>query len=170
MDSLIYLFAVLVVLGGVLAAISIWSPVRLWFKISALIATGALFGVGYLGFSELLSRPKPMNWEWAMRSVPEAEVLGAETREGEAIFLWLEMRGASEPRAYALPWSTEAAKQLQAAMREAEERDNRVMMREPFRRDGLQVRDEPVFYAQPQAAPDPKPKNTARPLVFNGSN
>jgi hypothetical protein len=75
-------------------------------------------------------------------------------REGENIFLWLELEGAAEPRSYVLPWSQPLAKQLYGAQREAEAKGTKVNMRMPF--NSTRNEQEPLFYAQPQAALPPK--------------
>jgi hypothetical protein len=106
----------------------------------------ALVAVVYGGTIEVMSRPKPVALEW--RDVAEAKLLGATMREGEAIFVWLQVEGEAEPLAYALPWSVEAAQQLQGATAEAETSGTDVMVTQPFG-DGLDDR-EPKFYAAPQ--------------------
>ena len=45
--------------------------------------------LGYLQLTELLSRPKPIDFEWFEREALSAVVLGARFEEGEAIYLWL---------------------------------------------------------------------------------
>ena len=44
-------------------------------------------------------------------------MVGSRLREGEAIYLWIEMVDSDEPRAYKLPWQQEMAKQLFGAER-----------------------------------------------------
>ena len=82
MDNLTYLFAVTVMLAGMLASISIWEPRKLWIRGASVIATAGLVVVAYLGFSDLLSRSKR-----AISSVDEAQVLASSAKEGEAIFI-----------------------------------------------------------------------------------
>ncbi len=154
MDHLIYLYAAVVVTGTGLAFIAIWAPRALMLKVSALILAGLLMLTGYAGLVELLGRPKPASMEWAQAAVPEATVLGARLKEGEAIYLWLEWDGGSEPRGYVLPWRRPAAEALQRAMREAEADGTRVRMSRPFERDRPQ--HEAMFYAEPQPARPPK--------------
>jgi hypothetical protein len=108
----------------------------------------ALVAVVYGGTIEVMSKPKPVSLEW--RDVSEAKVLGASLREGEAIYVWLEIEGADAPLAYELPWSQEAAQQLQGAMSAAAEMGTAVAMTQPFD-SGLDDR-EPKFYATPQPA------------------
>ena len=81
-------------------------------------------------------------------------MLAADMREGEAIYLWLRMQDIAEPRAYVLPWSIEAAKQLHRAQGEAEKVGAAVLMRGPFI-DGDEG-GEQMFYAQPQKPLPPK--------------
>ena len=69
MDNMTYLFAAVVLLAAVLASISIWAPRKLWIRSASIFATAGLIAVAYLGFSDLLSRPKPIHLEWAMRTV-----------------------------------------------------------------------------------------------------
>ena len=138
------------------------SGARRYVSVGAFIA---LVAIVYGGTIEVMSRPKPVALEW--RDVAEARMLGARMHEGEAIYLWLEVDGESEPLAYALPWSLEAAQQLQGATAEAETNGTDVMVSEPFGA-GLDDR-EPMFYAAPQP---PMPEKdyaagtAAAPLVY----
>lgn len=165
MDNLIYLFAIAVMLAAALAAISIWAPRRLWLKITAIAITGLLSASAYASYADLLSKPKPVSLEWAQRQIGEATVLAASLRENEAIYLWLEFEGAKSPRAYALPWSQEAAEQLQKAMREAEEQGSGVQMTTPFETDREPT--EMMFHATPQQAlPQKRADSDGGPLVY----
>ena len=83
--------------------------------------------------------------------------------ENEAIYVWLIMPGSSEPSAYVLPWSVEAAQQLQDAMSQAEADGTAVRMAMPFE-SSLDDR-EPMFYAMPQPAMPPKDYPDGSPLV-----
>jgi hypothetical protein len=107
-----------------------------------------LIAVVYGGALELLSRPKPLRLEW--RDAATAKVLGASLREGEGIYVWLQLDGTDEPRAYTLPWNMELAQQLQTAMSEAENTGTGVAMKLPF--DSSLDKREPKFYALPQPA------------------
>src|SRR5262245_47376930 len=91
---------------------------RVWQRSASAALFVVLLAMLYVGSAEVLSRPKPLRLEW--RNIEQAKVVGASMREGEAIYLWLQVPGADEPRAYQLPWSTEAAQQLQQAQAEAE--------------------------------------------------
>jgi hypothetical protein len=120
-----------------------------------------LIAIVYGGAVELLGRPKPLRLEW--RDAAEAQVLSALPVENEAIYLWLVMPEASEPCAYVLPWSVEAAQQLQQAMSEAEANGTGVRMTLPF--EPSLDDSEPMFYALPQPAMPPKDYE-GTPLVY----
>ncbi len=156
MDSaIIFLFVPLVLIAALLANIGIWSPRRMWIKLSALAAAVAFLPLGYTSRSELMSPPKPVALEWLRRELPEATLLGASMQENQAIYLWLKVPEIDEPRAYTLPWSRRLAEQLQRAQREAKKNRNGVRVRRPF--DGTDDPRERMFYAAPQQALPPKP-------------
>ena len=121
-----------------------------------------LIAVVYGGGIELLGRPKPLRLEW--RDAAEAKVLSAAPVENEAIYVWLSMPGSPEPRAYVLPWSVEAAQQLQTAMSEAEANGTSVRMTMPVE-PGTDDRD-PKFYATPQPATPPKNYQGTGAMVY----
>jgi hypothetical protein len=148
MIELTYLFCTVAVLAGALASISVWAPRRLAFKLLAVGGAALFLPIAYAGFAQLLALPKPVALEWWQANAEEATVLAASLREDEAIYVWLQLKGVPEPRAYALPWHRDLAEQLQAAQREAEEAQTQVQMRLPFE-DSLDER-EPKFYAMPQ--------------------
>ncbi|MDH3229663.1 MAG: hypothetical protein OEN55_07725 [Alphaproteobacteria bacterium] len=154
MDSLIYLYGAIVLVGAALAAIAIRAPRLLALRAGAVVLAGALMLTGYAGFAELLGRPKPTSLEWAARNASEATVLAADMREGEAIYLWLQLEDIQEPRAYVLPWSLAAARQLHRAQGRAEETGTAVRMRGPFR--DADEGGERMFYVAPQPPLPPK--------------
>jgi hypothetical protein len=154
MTELTYSFFAVAVLTGMITSVSVWSPRRLGVKLLALGAAAIFLATIYAAYAQLLSRPKPVGLEWWLAKAADAGVLGSSIRENEGIYLWLQLDGAAEPRAYILPWSRELAEQLQATLREAEQRQSDVRMRLPFERS-LDDR-EPKFYAMPQPALPPK--------------
>jgi hypothetical protein len=121
-----------------------------------------LIAVVYGGGIELLGRPKPLRLEW--RDAAGAQVVSAVPIEGEAIYIWLRMRDAPEPRAYVLPWSIEAAQQLQTALSEAEANGTSVQMK--MRVEAGTDDREPKFYAMPQPAMPPKNYQGTGALVY----
>ena len=164
MDDTISLFVIFVALSAALANISIWSPRKLWVKLSALGVTALMIPVGYASLAELLSRPKPVSMEWVRRAVPEAQLVGATMQEGKAIFLWLQMPDIDEPRSYTLPWSHQLAQQLQDAQREARRHRNGVRVNRPFDRD--RDSSKRMFYATPQPPNPLKDGPNEAPLEF----
>jgi hypothetical protein len=125
MSDITPLFALLAVLAATLGTVSVWSPRRMAVKAGALAVAFALMGTGY-----------------------------AAMVEDEAIYLWLQLDGVKEPRAYELPWDRRTAEQLQTAARAAAERQVALRMRLPFEQS-LDDRD-PRFYALPQPGLPPK--------------
>jgi hypothetical protein len=125
----------------------------------------ALIAVVYVGASELLGRPKPLSLEW--RDTAKAQVVGAVPVENQAIYVWLTTAGSPEPRAYVLPWSQQAAQQLQDAMGKAEADGTGVEMKMKGDGDASLDTREPMFYARPQPAlPAKDYQNGARPLTY----
>ena len=164
MSHLFYLFAASLGLATALASIAIWSPRALWIKVGALSIAVLFLPATYVSVVDLLSRPKPIALEWQRAGLAEARVIGAELREGEAIYLWLRTPGAEEPRSYVLPWDQKLAEQLHRAQREANARGTAVRARGLFATG--QDRQQPVFYAMPQPALPPKEAPAQNPLVF----
>lgn len=164
MDNLLLLFSVAGLLAAILGFIAVWSPRRAWLKIAALAAVTAFLPAAYGGFAHLLSRPKPVDIEWAHRAMPEATVLGQRMEEDVAIYLWLALDGVPEPRSYVLPWNQEMAKQLHEATRAAERQGSGVRMKLPFQAS-LEERER-RFYVAPQEARPPKSAPGGDPNVF----
>lgn len=164
MDNLFLLFSVAGVLAALLGFIAVWSPRRAWLKIAAVATVAGFLPAAYGGFAFLLSRPKPVDIEWAHRALPEATVLGQRMEEDVAIYLWLALDGVEEPRSYVLPWNQEMAKQLHEASRAAEKQGTGVRMKLPFQ-TSLETREK-RFYAAPQEARPAKSPPGGDPDVF----
>ena len=143
-------FAVFVLAGAVLASISIWAPRRMRWKIAAVGLSAVLAVTAYASLVDLLGRPKPVEMEWASAMLPAATVVATELREPEAIYLWLRFDDQATPRAYALPWSLDTARQLQEMMQQAEQRGSSVRVRQNFA-TSIDT-NEPLFYVAPQEA------------------
>lgn len=154
MIPLLYPMVGLIVVATGLAGLAIWSRRMLLPKIAAISLTLGLFGLGYGTMVELLSRPKPIEAEWSGHDLGEARVIAAEMHEDIAIYVWLGIDGENGPRSYVMPWSQEAAEQLNGAMQRAEEEGGDVQMRDPF--DATSDDEEPMFYAAPIAPLPPK--------------
>ena len=167
MTELLALFAFLAILAAILANIAFWGRQRVWVKFGALVVVAILLPSGYFGLSEMLSRPKPIALELARTELAEANVLGAHMEENKAIYLWLSLPDLGEPRAYALPWDQQLAKQLRGAQRESEETGAPVRMRRPFE-SSLDEREQ-RFYAAPPPPPPEKEPAAENPLNFQPS-
>jgi hypothetical protein len=168
MTDLTPLFAIMALLAIGLASICIWSPRRLALKAGALVLAFALMGTAYGAMLDLLSKPKPASFEWFLAKAPEATVLGSSMVEDKAIYVWLQLDGAEEPRAYRLPWDQHTAEQLQEAARAAAEQQTALRMRMPFEQS-LDDR-EPRFYALPQPALPPKDSAGRPPIRVPGTD
>jgi hypothetical protein len=120
---------------------------RRWQRAAATSLFLVLIAVLYGGSLELLGRAKPLRLElW--QQADRAKVVAATMREGVAIYVWLEFPASDEPRAYAMPWNTQMAQELQSAMQESQANGTEVNMSKPFEA-GLDDR-EAKFYATPQ--------------------
>jgi hypothetical protein len=154
MGDLLYLFGAAILVTSILTSISIWAPRRVIVRAAAFGLAVLFVPLSYASFASLLSKPKPVALEWIQANTQEASVLGSSIREGEAIYIWLQMPGVDEPRAYTLPWNRSVANQLQEARRKAEEQGTGLGMRLPFEHSW--DKQEPTFYPLPQPAMPPK--------------
>jgi hypothetical protein len=141
-------------LAGVLALIAILAPRKRRLKCLSLICTALFLPMSYLAANDLLSRPKPLQIEVALGHLNDAIVTASVLRENQAIYLWLQLPGIQEPRAYQLPWNEEVAIELHKAQREAETEGTEVQMQLP-EGDTLD-NDEPMFQATTRIPPPPK--------------
>lgn len=164
MSLLNQLFIVAALLAVGLAILAVQAPGVLSRKLAALGLALALLPMGYLAFSELLGRAKPMALEWWLSRAAEGTVLGSLLREDEGIHLWLLLDNADAPRAFVLPWDQALAEALHEALREAEQNGTGVRMRLPFERSWDSR--EPQFYALPQPVLPAKPPPAEGPLQF----
>ncbi len=165
--DLVAFFSIAGVLAAVLALISIWSPRQLWIKVTALATTALFLPTAYISLVDMLSRPKPVGMEWLNANATDAVVLGSHMVEDEAIYIWLGIEGAAEPRAYVLPWDRETAKQLHDAQRAAEADGTGLRVQMPFESS---VDDrERKFYAEPQLPQPAKRIPDGGPQIFDKS-
>ena len=148
-------YTVMVALAGAIAAVALWARVRRAIKGLVLALTAVWLVVAYGALAELLSRPKPVDLEFARTATAEAQVLASRVVEDEAIYLWLDFLPDGEPRAYRLPFDRETAEELRRAMEKGRENGGGVRMRLPFE-DSLDD-GEPRFYAPPQPRLPAKP-------------
>ncbi len=154
MGSLFILYGAIVVIAAALAATVIWASRPLWVKSLAIALATLLMPIAYAGYAELLGRPKPVSAESIADQGDEIFVVAAEMDEPRAIYLWLRFRGTRAPRAYALPWNIETAKQLRRALQQAEAQGTAVRMRGVSQPD--RDTQAPLFYPAPHPALPPK--------------
>lgn len=164
MSSLPPIFAASALVAAALCSLAVWAPRRLPVRAGALAVAALFMPLGYAGYSDLLSRPKPVSLEWWLASADEATVLGSRMREGDTLYLWLQLDREPEPRAYRMPWDRRVAEELQAALGEAERNGTAVRMRLPF--EPSLDRRERMFYALPQPVPPPKDLTDPPPEVY----
>jgi hypothetical protein len=174
-------FALAALAAAALATIAAWAPRRLLPKLAAVAVFALFLPLGYAALVDLLSRPKPVSAAWWERRATEREatVLAGDIREDEAIYLWLELPGTPEPRAYRLPWDRNRARELQDALRAAGERGTGVKVRQPFGPppavaaaggDPAEAAEEPMFYPEAQPPlPEKEPAPGEGPLVFRSA-
>ena len=138
MDILFYVFAGGIALAAALATIAIWAPRPAGLRVLAVVITALFIPVAYLQLIGMLSKPKPMSFEWFERSVQKAIVLGVSLHEEESIYLWLRPEGSFEPRYYVVPWNMKLAEKLEDAVDKAASKNSTVVLENPFYRRSFQ--------------------------------
>jgi len=143
----IYLLYVLV--GCVLAIITVWSRKKLYIRAGAVGILIVLVVLNFSALVNLLGRPQPL--ELAGEGVfgnDDSIVIAATIDEGVAIYLWLRHAKQLQPRYYKMEWDEEAAIQLKKALDESI-RENKSVMMNPDFESSLESRKEPLFYSLP---------------------
>ena len=138
MDILFYITAGVAIIGAGLATIAIWAPRPTWVRVLAVVTVALFIPAIYLQIIEMLSRPKPMSFEWYQRKTDEAVVLGLKLIEKESIHLWLQPAGSTEPRNYIIPWNIKLAEKLEDGMEDAVRQNSTVVLKNPFLRRSLE--------------------------------
>ncbi len=137
MDVLFFLFAGAAGIAAALAAIAIWAPRPTRVRVVALALAVLFLPTVYVQTTELLSRPKPMSFEWYQRDAEKAAVLGVSFDEGQSIYLWLMLADSAEPRSYVMPWNLRLAERLEDAVEAAVIGRSTVVIDNPFNRRSL---------------------------------
>ncbi|MBT5494773.1 MAG: hypothetical protein HOK54_03435 [Alphaproteobacteria bacterium] len=166
-DPLTYIFIAIVLLAAILASLAAWAPRRAWVRVGALIVTLLIVPIAFFQVTEMLSRPKPANYEWLRRNVDKVTVLSASFDEQRAIYLWVRFEGDIQPRYYSLPWSNRLAENLQDTLEEAVQQNGNVVLRHFFSRQSLGDYGDLNMEIVPPPVPPQKPPYTSPPRVFN---
>jgi hypothetical protein len=166
MDVIYYIFAATIGTAALLASIAIWAPRKTPIRVLALAAMTLFIPIIYAQFAGLLSKPKPVAWEWLDRDVERAEVLSVSFDEGKAIYIWLRLNGTIEPRFYSMPWRQQYAEDLEDAMEQAGRTRGGVIIKNPFSKRSLEERGGITVEIMPPASP-PMKRPTIPPRVYN---
>jgi len=138
MSILFHLFAATIAIAAVLATLAIWAPRPARVRVLAVVVTAIFVPVVYAQFLEMLSKPKPMSFEWYERATRKAVLLGVSVNENESIYVWLRPSGSTEPRYYVIPWNLKLAEKLQRATATATRGNSTVVLEDPFQRRSLE--------------------------------
>ncbi len=138
MDIIHYLFGGALLLAATLASLAIWAPRPARVRFLALALVIMFIPLGYAQFAEMLSKPKPMNFEWFERNADKALILGMHFDEGQAIYLWLKLSGDVEPRYYKVPWNLRLAEKLEELIEGAVRQNSALVIDKPFQKRSVE--------------------------------
>jgi hypothetical protein len=166
MDILYYVFAAAALVAGAFASIAIWAPRPTRVRMLALGTAVLFLPLVYLQILEVLSKPKPVSFEWYQHQTDGVELVSTSFDEGRAIYLWLRLDGEAAPRSYVMPWNVRLAEKLEDAVEEAVRRNSTVRLKKPFyRRSFEEWGDLNVEIIPPPMPPQKQPPT--EPKVFN---
>lgn len=140
------------------------------FRLIILAYMGVSVGLALYFYNQLLSLPRPIDQEY-FNSAKEAVVLAVRPKSDSAIYLWLQLPDHDYPTYYVMPWSGQAAGELEIAQKDAAEQEGVVLMKMPFKhnpRPGMKgTEKERVFYSSPPPRPPEKwgEREQARPAL-----
>lgn len=166
MSILFYAVAATTGIAAALASLAIWAPRPTRVRVLAVVITALFLPLAYVQFTEMLSRPKPVSFEWYERSAKKAVVLGVSLREDVSIYLWLRPAGSVEPRYYVAPWNMKLAEKLEHAVEQAARGNSTVVLENPFSRRSLEQWGELNVEVVPPPMP-PMKRPRLPPRVFN---
>ncbi len=166
MEQLTIIACLLVLVALFLVALAVWSPRKFWVKMSALVLGIFLISLGYVSMTRLLGLPRLSTLEWVQSKSKQAVVLGFKIKEGEGVYLLLEVPDFPIPIYYKLKWGRKLAEELQNADREVRRRGGKLMFKFPSEKSWDDR--EQKFYPLPHPAPPPKDNGGSTvPEVFN---
>lgn len=155
------LYTAFLALGMCLACLAIWSR-TVWPRIGAVLLLLGFVVLGPVALASLTGEPRRASLEWWARSAQDVEVLGFQVQEDVAIYVYVVLPEYDAPQSIELPYSDEAAEQLQQAASEGEQTGQGIRMR---RLDTSLDEQEPLFYAPPPAALPEKLVTAPAPVV-----
>jgi hypothetical protein len=164
MNTFVIAFASLAFVLGVFAFLAM--PIASRLRRVLVSSAFALILVAlFFGYSDMLGRPKSTRLEVLRGGMRDARVLGSYLKEGQAVYLWLQLPGVAEPRYYVLPWSEKLAKSLQGAIDQNQKRHGGgIAMKMPFEQGW--DKEEPKFYPMPQPKLPDKPGEHAPTFTY----
>jgi len=166
MSLLLLFFVATIAVAATLATVAIWAPRRPVIRFAALAVTVLFIPIGSLQLTEMLSRPKPIAFEWFRRHVEQAQLLGASLDEGRAIYLWLRIDQDVEPRYYVMPWRQETAEKLEDMIDNALRNNSTIILKKPFIRKFMEdLGDLNANIVPPPLPPQKMPQPP--PQIFN---
>ncbi len=166
MEVLFFIFAVATAVAAALASIAIWAPRTTKVRVAAVAIASLFIPIVYVELTEMLSKPKPMSFEWLERRADQAIVLGVSLHEGKAIYMWLRLEDSMEPRYYALPWRQKLAEKLEDAIEDAIAGRSSVIITKPFARKNFKEGGEMNVKIVPPPMP-PLKRPLLPPQIFN---
>jgi hypothetical protein len=158
MNELFVFFASEVAVAAALVGLVLRGRGHIGSKLTALSLGGVAMLTSWLALTDLLSRPKPFILERRPALMGDALVLAGRIVENEAIHVWLQLDGTSEPRDYTLPWDRQRAEELQRVLEEVAQDGGAARLR--LSRRQANADQEPVFHVEP---PPPSPAKTVPP-------
>ena len=166
MDIIFFVFAGATGVAAALASIAIWAPRPTRVRVLALSITVLFIPIVYVEMVEMLSKPKPMSFEWYERNTTKALLLGTSLDEGKAIYLWLRLDGSLEPRNYKVPWNLKLAEKLEDAVDDAVRNNSTIILENPFSRKSFEDMGDMSVRIVPPPVPPLKMPQPA-PRFFN---
>lgn len=125
------------------------------FRMLALIPVLVMLFSGPFTYIETLSKPKHINEEY-LRNDKEAEVINYLAKPGEGLYIWLSLKGVTEPRYYYMDWN-EKTKELAQKLQDGFEAKQKMMMALPFEKS-LEKEKQRQVYPIPQTKLPDKPE------------
>ncbi len=167
MDILFQAIVGATVVAAALASIAIWAPRPTRVRILAVVVTTLFIPIAYVQLVEILSKPKPMSFEWFERNTDKAVLLGTSLDEGNAIYVWLRLDGSFVPRSYKIPWNLKLAEKLEDAVASAVRDNSTIILKKPFYRKSLDEWGDLNVDIMPPPLPPQKLFPQAPPRIFN---